>query len=119
MGDYQTIDVDQIGTVSVVSFRVEKLVDQDLIVELSNELNRLADVEKPAHLLVSFAGVRLLASAALAAVLSLVKRVKTNDGDLKLCAMSPMVYKVFAITELDKLLDIREDEAAGLQAFSD
>jgi anti-anti-sigma regulatory factor len=55
----------------------------------------------------------------LAAVLSLVKRMKAIDGGLKFCEMAPIVQQVFRITDLDTLFDIRADEAAGVQAFSE
>jgi anti-anti-sigma factor len=118
MSERKHIDVKQAGAVTVARFRHDKLVDLDTVFEASEELNRLVETERPKRLVLDFAGVRLVTSAVLAAVLSLTKRVKAIGGDIKFCGMAPVVYEVFAITELDKLLDIRDDEAAALGAFS-
>ncbi len=119
MSAYQHIDAEQVGGVTVVRFRDDKLVELDVVAEVHRELGQFVETEKPAKLLLSFAGVRLVSSSALAAVLSLVKRMKGIGGGLKFCEMSPVVQQIFAITELDTLFDIRSDEAAGLQAFSE
>jgi anti-anti-sigma factor len=119
MSAYQHIAVSEVEGVTVVRFREDKLVEFDVVADVHRELAQFAETEKPKNVLLSFAGVRLISSTALAAVLSLVKRMKAIDGGLKLCAMAPIVQQVFGITELDKLLDIRADEAAGVQAFSE
>jgi anti-sigma B factor antagonist len=69
--------------------------------------------------LLSFAGVRLISSTALGAVLSLVNRTKAIGGGVKFCGLTPIVQRVFKMTELETLFDIRADEAAGVQAFSE
>ena len=36
---------------------------------------------------------------------------------MKLCNIRPEIYEVFAITKLNKLFDIKDDEADALAAF--
>lgn len=119
MSAYQHIDVSQVEGVTVVRFQEDKLVDFDVVADVHRELAQFVETEQPKNVLLSFAGVRLISSTALAAVLSLVKRVKTLDGSVKFCEMAPIVQEVFRITDLDTLFDIRADEAAGVQAFSE
>ena len=119
MPEHKHINLRQVGAVTVVGFRDDKLVEQGLVSDVREELSQLVETEKPKNLLLSFAGVRLMSSTALAAVLSLTRRMKAHDGKLKLCEMAPMVYEIFAITELNKLFDIRDDETAGLRAFAE
>ena len=119
MSAYQHIEVSEAEGVRVVRFREDKLVDFDVVAEVHRELAQFVETEKPKNVLLSFAGVRLISSTALAAVLSLVKRMKAIDGSLKFCEMAPIVQQVFRITDLDTLFDIRADEAAGVQAFSE
>lgn len=119
MPECNHIHLRQVGAVTVVGFRDDKLVEQGLVADVREELGQLAETERPANLLLSFSGVRLMSSTALAAVLSLIRRMKAYDGKLKLCDMAPMVYEIFAITELNKLFDIHADEAAGLRAFGE
>ena len=118
MSEYEYIDVREVGAVSVVRFRNDKLVELAVVADVSRELSQFVETEKPKKVLLSFAGLRLVSSTGLAAVLSLVKRLKTTGGELRFCGMSPVVHEIFAITELDKLFHIADDEAAGLEAFS-
>jgi anti-sigma B factor antagonist len=39
------------------------------------------------------------------------------SGQLKLSNIRPEIYEVFAITKLNKLFDIKDDEADALAAF--
>ena len=45
------------------------------------------------------------------------KKVKSHGGKLKLSNIRPEIYEVFAITKLNKLFDIKEDESDALAAF--
>ncbi len=45
------------------------------------------------------------------------KKVKAHGGKLKLSNIRPEIYEVFAITKLNKLFDIKDDEADALASF--
>ena len=80
MSAYQHIDVSAVGAVTVVRFRDDKLVELDVVAEVSKELSELVETEKPSKLLLSFAAVRLVSSTGLAVVLSLLKRMRAIGG---------------------------------------
>jgi anti-sigma B factor antagonist len=50
-------------------------------------------------------------------LITLDKKAKARGGSLKLCNIRPEIYEVFAITRLNRLFDIRDDEADALAAF--
>ncbi|MFM8354992.1 MAG: STAS domain-containing protein, partial [Gammaproteobacteria bacterium] len=58
---------------------------------------------------ISTFGLRVLVKAA--------KTVKAGGGLLKLCSAPPTVRKVLEISGMDQLLDLRDNESAGLGAF--
>ena len=70
-----------------------------------------------AAVLLNFTNVDFLSSAALGKLITLDKKVKADSGKLKLSNIRPEIYDVFAITKLNRLLDIKDDEAAALAAF--
>jgi anti-sigma B factor antagonist len=43
--------------------------------------------------------------------------VTAKNGMMKLCCICPNIHEVFAVTKLDGLFDVEEDEAAALAAF--
>ena len=55
-----------------------------------------------------------LSSAALGKLITFEKKVKRNDSQLVLTNISPEIFQVFAITNLDKLFTIKDSEADAL-----
>lgn len=117
MAGNRRIDVSEVGEVSVVKFVDRKILDESNIQELGKELFRLVEEEDRKSLLLNFSSVDFLSSAALGKLITLDKKVKSHGGKLKLSNIRPEIYEVFAITRLNKLFDIRDDEADALAAF--
>lgn len=105
------------GDVTVVRFVDRKILDESNIQQLGNELFRLVEEDGRKKLLLNFANVEFLSSGALGKLITLDKKVKAHNGVLKLSNIRPEIYEVFAITKLNRLFDIRDDEAAALAAF--
>ena len=117
MAEYRRLAVNEVGDVTVVHFRDQKILDDLNIQELGQELVSLVEVENRKKLLLNFSSVEFLSSAALGKLITLDKKVKATKGTLKLCNIQPQTYEVFAITKLNRLFDIKEDEADALAAF--
>lgn len=117
MAGYRRLDISEVGDVTVVRFRDHKIVDEVSIQELGQELFQLVEVDKRKKLLLSFASVEFLSSAALGKLITLERKVKAAGGAMKLCLIRPEILEVFKITQLTTLFDIKEDEADALAAF--
>ena len=117
MAGLRRIDVTQKGEVTVVRFVDRKILDEANIQELGVEMFKLVEQEHRKNLLLNFFNVEFLSSAALGKLITLDKKVKANGGRLKLSNIRPEIYEVFAITKLNKLFDIKDDEADALAAF--
>ena len=81
------------------------------------EMFQLVEVEKRGKLLLNFTSVDFLSSAALGKLITLDKKTKAHGGVLKLADIRAEIYEVFAITKLNRLFDIKDDEADALAAF--
>ena len=117
MASHRRLQVNQVGDVTVVRFVDRKILDEANIQELGQEMFRLVEDEQRARLLLNFSSVEFLSSAALGKLITLDKKVKARKGKLKLSNIRPEIYEVFAITKLNKLFDIKEDEADALASF--
>lgn len=117
MAVHRRVEVSDVGDVTVVRFVDRKILDEANIQELGRELFQLVEEEDRKKLLLNFSSVEFLSSAALGKLITLDKRVKAHGGSLKLCNIRPEIYEVFAITRLDKLFNIKEDEADALADF--
>ncbi len=116
MSTLNRIDVSDVGDVSVVQFRDRKILDESNIQEMGQELFELVDQNR-SKVLLNFMNVEFLSSAALGKLITLDKKIKTATGQLKLSNIRPEIYEVFAITRLNKLFDIHEDESDALATF--
>ncbi len=111
------LDVSEVGDVTVVHFRDQRIIEDLGIQEMGQELFSLIEEEDRKKILLNFQAVAFLSSAALGKLITLDKKVKNRGGVLKLCNIRPEIYEVFAITRLDRLFDIKKDESEGLAAF--
>ena len=117
MSGYRRLDVNEVGDVTVARFRDHKIIEDINIQELGQEMFQLAEGDKRGKLVLNFSCVEFLSSAALGKLITLDKKVKAHGGLLKLSNIRPEIYEVFAITKLNRLFDIRKDEADALAAF--
>ncbi len=117
MATNRRLQVNQVGDVTVVHFVDRKILDEVSIQELGQELFDLVERDNRLKLLLNFSQVEFLSSAALGKLITLDKKMKAHNGQLKLSNVRPEIYEVFAITKLNKLFDMKDDEADALEAF--
>jgi len=117
MATHRHLEVSEVGDVSVVRFLDRKILDEPSIQELGQELFDLVEKDQREKVVLNFAAVEFLSSAALGKLITLERKAKANGGELKLSNIRPEIYEVFAITKLNKLFDIKDDEADALAAF--
>ena len=115
---YRRLDLNELDDIVVVRFLDQKIIDDVNIQELGQELFRLVEVDNCKKLLLNFAEVDFLSSAALGKLITLDKKAKKHGCILKLSNIRPEIYEVFAITKLNRLFDIKNDQAEALATFS-
>lgn len=111
------LEVETIGDVTVVNFIDRKILDEQNIQIIGEQLFSLVEQEQCKKLLLNFQNVEYLSSAALGKLITLHKKVQGAGGKLVLCSIDAQIREVFEITKLDKLFKIKKDEQEGLQSF--
>lgn len=111
------LEVEDVGEVTVVNFTDRNILDEQNIQAIGEQLFSLVDEMGRRKLLLNFANVEYLSSAALAKLITLNKKLQQSGGRLILCNIDPQIYEVFEITKLNKLFNIQAEEQAALQAF--
>jgi len=114
MGAKHRIEVAESANVSVVRFKDQKIIDPEAIQELGQELFDLVEKEDRKKIVLNFSNVEFLSSAALGKLITFEKKSKRHDAELILTNISPEIFQVFAITNLDKLFQIKDSEADAL-----
>src|SRR3989304_9253116 len=114
MAKARRIKVSESGPVSIVTFTDSKIIDEAEIQERGQELYDLVERDNRQKIVLNFANVEFLSSAALGKLIGFDKRVKQHAAVLVLSNIRPEIYEVFAITKLTKLFQIKDDEADAL-----
>jgi anti-sigma B factor antagonist len=112
------ISVIQNKDVRIVEFTSTKILDEANITEIGNTLNSMIDEVANPKLLLDFANVDHLSSAALGMLINANNRIKNRNGQLRLTNIRPQIYEVFVITKLNKLFRILPDRAEALKSFN-
>jgi anti-sigma B factor antagonist len=111
------LEVEDIGDIAVVQFVDKKILDEQNIQMIGDDLFRLVDELGRRKILLNFSNVEFLSSAALGKLITLNRKLQNVRGKLILCSISKDIQEVFEITKLDKLFTIVKDEQTGLQGF--
>ena len=111
------LELEEVGDVTVVNFIDKKILDEQNIQIIGEQLFDLVDNQGKKKLLLNFGNVEFLSSAALGKLITLNKKLQAVGGRLILCNIDPQIYEVFEITKLDKFFNIQKEEQAALQAF--
>ncbi len=109
--------LETIDGVTVVSFVESKIVTEESIQEVGEQLYSLVEEQGHQKLLLNFGNVQYLSSAALGKLITLKKKVGAVKGQLKLCCIHPDLLEVFKITRLDTVFEIYPEEQAALDSF--
>ncbi len=106
------------GDVTQVEFIDRNILDEANIQQIGEEIGRLVEATPSPKLLVSFANVDHLSSAALGTLITINNKVKDRKGQLRLANIDPQIYEVFKITKLDRIFQIHETSEKAMASFS-
>ncbi|MEZ6056821.1 MAG: STAS domain-containing protein [Planctomycetaceae bacterium] len=117
MAGQRRIDIEEIGDVTIARFVDKKILDENNIQVIGNQLFGLVEEDGRKKIVLDFTNVEYLSSAALGKLITMDKKTKAAGGKLRLCAIRPDIYEVFAITKLNKMFDIRDTQELALAGF--
>jgi len=86
--------------------------------ELERSISALID-DGSVRLVVNFDGVDYISSSGLRVMLASQKRLKKEEGDLKLACLKPYVKEVFDIAGFTQLFEIYEQEEEAVNSSRD
>ena len=112
------LKVQRLGGVVHVEFIDRNILDEANIQMIGEEIASLIDAEAVPKLLISFANVDHLSSAALGTLITVRTKVQGKGGQLRLANIDPQIYEVFVITRLNKLFSIHENTDQALRSFT-
>lgn len=100
-----------------VQFLERHISDTLEIEKMGQRLYQLVENHSPQFVL-DFAEVEYVSSAALGKLISLNAKVKARSGRMVFCNIRPELWRIFEICHLDRIFEIRQDDADALACFS-
>ncbi len=120
MTSTQRLELETVGKVTVASLRDERIVSDDVIQELGEELRHLASERGRRNIVLNFGRVKALSAAAMSVLLFLKKRVEATEGQLRICCVHPELKEVFQLHRPRKsppLFQLFDEEQSALESF--
>jgi anti-sigma B factor antagonist len=108
------IPVEMCGDVAVALVPVQEL-DAGNAGEFKRDVAPL--LEANTKIVLDLTHLRFSDSSGLGAFISCLRKVNTNGGDLKLCAMSDRVRALFELVQLQRVFDIYRTREEAVSAF--
>src|SRR5580698_1940584 len=94
------LEVEDIGDITVVNFVDKKILHDQNIKVIGEQLFSLVDELGRRKVLLNFKNVEFLSSAALGKLITMNRKLQSAGGKLVLCEIDPQIYEVFEITKL-------------------
>lgn len=113
---FQHLTAENRDGVTVVQFRVGRLLDEITIRDVGRELGKLAERDSP-RLLLQLSNVEYLASAMLGKLITLQRKVLERKGRLAFCSITPNASDTFRVSRLDGYFNIYHSLPEALEAL--
>lgn len=116
--DKARLSVSVEGDVTVVQLADRKILDEVSIMRIGESLTELVARNSPPKLVIDFTNVEHMSSSVLGMLITLQKRIREGEGELRLCCIQPTIYEVFVITRLNEIFQIHEVVSDALGSFA-
>ncbi len=117
MSTIQRLETQEIGDVTVIRFRDPRITNPQEIEELGRQLYQVLEFKNCSKVVIDFSPVEFISSATIGKLISLNRKVKVCNAALRLCNLRPEIQNIFHLCNLERVFDVREDQAAALASF--
>jgi len=113
-----TLLVSEQKGIYVCEFTAAKIMDESSIKEVGDTLSGMINSRENPLIVLDFARVDYLSSAALGMLINVNNRLRQKQGQLRLCFIRPQILEVFVITKLNKLFKIMTTREEAIESIS-
>lgn len=105
------------SSITIVEFVDRNILDEANIQMIGEEIASLIEANPALKLLISFANVDHLSSAALGTLITINNKLR-QKGQLRLANIDPQIYEVFVITRLNNIFKILPTTDEAIKSFT-
>jgi len=112
------IETTREGKVTLVIFEAGSISNVEEITAISNKIREFIEENHPNKIVVDFEKVKFFSSQVLAVLLDIRVKLKAYDGEVVISAIKPQLYRIFKITNLDKVFNFFPDRESAIREIS-
>ncbi len=105
------------GESAVVAFKSASLSEPEAIAAASKQINEFVRENRPNWVIFDLGAVKFFSSQVLGLLLDVRAKLKESKGEVLISGINPQLYRVFKITNLDKLFRFFPDKEAAVKAL--
>lgn len=109
MTDYNIAKITVEKGITTISFNVASLTAGGGLEEVTQKISELINNQSPRSIIVDFTGVKFFSSQTLGILLDARKKLASYNGNIAISGINPQLYRVFKITNLDKIFKFYPD----------
>jgi anti-sigma B factor antagonist len=118
LSDEWGVEITGQGNVAVVSYKAATVSNVEEILAISKQISEFIEENHPSRIIVDFENVKFFSSMVLGLLLDMRAKLKADDGEVVVSAINPQLYRVFKITNLDKVFRFFPDKESAVEAMS-
>lgn len=117
MAENSKMNVTETSGVTVVTLSEQRILDEMHIAQIGKDLQELVAKASTPKMVIDFRNVTNMSSSALGMLITLHKRVREANGQLRLCNIQPAIAEVFKITRLNEIFQIAGNQDEAVQSI--
>ena len=111
------IETTREGKVTLMIFEAGSISNVEEITAISNKIREFIEENHPNKIVVDFEKVKFFSSQVLAVLLDIRAKLKAYDGKVVISAIKPQLYRIFKITNLDKVFNFFPDRESAIRGI--
>jgi anti-anti-sigma factor len=117
MDEQVNVDITGGGEATVIAFKSASLSEPEAVAAVSRQINAFVEQSRPGRIIFDFGMVKFFSSQVLGLLLDIRAKLKEYEGEVLISGINPQLYRVFKITNLDKLFRFFTDKEAAVKAL--
>ncbi|WP_027417236.1 anti-sigma F factor antagonist [Aneurinibacillus terranovensis] len=106
------VDLETINDVLIV--RLDGELDHHTADVLRQQMEQELSRNSTQHIVLSLKNLHFMDSSGLGVILGRYKQITARGGDMVVCSINPVIYRLFELSGLFKIMKIRESEHEAL-----
>ena len=117
MNDGVVVNIKTEDGVTIISFNTPTMLAGPGLDEVSRSISETIVSQEPKSVVVDFSKVKFFSSQTLGILIEMRKKLSERNGEVVICGIDPQLYRVFKITNLDKIFTFFNDISAAEEYF--